>query len=94
MLPRETGFFQGPKPILLSETKIDDVAVMIIGSDKKHSQIEFGAHQVFVTLFIAFWLVYLIELTTKNAMPCVRVFDDPLGYPVLTSRVAVSKHHS
>ncbi len=46
LLPRETGFFQGPKPILLSETKVDDAAVLIVGSDRKASQIEFGAHQV------------------------------------------------
>jgi len=31
---------------LLSETAVDDAAVMIVGTDRKHSQIEFGAHQV------------------------------------------------
>ena len=31
---------------MLSETAEDDAAVMILGSDRKHSQIEFGAHQV------------------------------------------------
>ena len=45
-LPREQGFFAGPKPMLLSETAVDDAAVMIVGADRKHSQIEFGAHQV------------------------------------------------
>ena len=45
-LPREQGFFDGPKPMLLSETANDDAAVMIVGADRKHSQIEFGAHQV------------------------------------------------
>jgi hypothetical protein len=45
-LPREQGFFSGPKPMLLSETAVDDAAVMIVGADRKHSQIEFGAHQV------------------------------------------------
>jgi hypothetical protein len=45
-LPREKGFFAGPKPMLLSETAVDDAAVMIVGADRKHSQIEFGAHQV------------------------------------------------
>jgi len=46
MLPREQGFFDGPKPMLLSETAVDDAAVMIVGADRRHSQIEFGAHQV------------------------------------------------
>ena len=32
--------------MLLSETAVDDAAVMIVGADRKHSQIEFGAHQV------------------------------------------------
>ena len=32
--------------MLLSETAVDDAAVMIVGTDRKHSQIEFGAHQV------------------------------------------------
>ena len=45
-MPREKGFFEGNRPILLSETAEDDAAVMILGSDRKHSQIEFGAHQV------------------------------------------------
>jgi hypothetical protein len=45
-LPREKGFFAGPKPMLLSETAVDDAAVMIVGADRKHSQIEFGAAQV------------------------------------------------
>jgi hypothetical protein len=45
-LPREQGFFSGPKPMLLSETAVDDAAVMIFGADRKHSQYEFGAHQV------------------------------------------------
>eukprot|EP00961_Rhodomonas_salina_P076137 1021929-Rhodomonas_salina.1 len=45
ILPRERGFFDGPQPILLSETKMDDAALLIVGSDKKASQIEFGAHQ-------------------------------------------------
>ena len=45
-LPREQGFFSGPKPMLLSDTAVDDAAVMIFGADRKHSQYEFGAHQV------------------------------------------------
>jgi ATP-dependent exoDNAse (exonuclease V) beta subunit len=45
-LEREKGFFDGPKPVLLTETNVDDAAVLIVGSDKQSSQIEFGAHQV------------------------------------------------
>ena len=45
-LPREKGFFHGPKPLLLTETNVDDAAVLIVGADKQSSQIEFGAHQV------------------------------------------------
>ena len=45
-MPRERGFFEGHRPILLSGTAEHDAAVMILGSDRKHSQIEFGAHQV------------------------------------------------
>ena len=45
-LPRERGFFDGPKPMLLAETNDDDATVMIVGADRKHKKIEFGAHQV------------------------------------------------
>ena len=31
---------------MLSDTAEHDAAVMILGSDRRHSQIEFGAHQV------------------------------------------------
>ncbi len=46
ILPRERGFFDGPKPLLLTHTNVEDAAVLIVGSDQKRSQIEFGAHQV------------------------------------------------
>ena len=39
-LPRERGFFDGPSPICLLETSVEEAAVMIVGSDKKQSQIE------------------------------------------------------
>jgi superfamily I DNA/RNA helicase len=45
-LPRESGFYQGPKPILLTETSPESATIMIVGSNKKASQIEFGASQV------------------------------------------------
>ncbi len=39
-LPRERGFFDGPPPMCLLETSVEEAAVMIVGSDKKQSQIE------------------------------------------------------
>ena len=44
----ERGFFDGPKPVLLTETDISDAAVLILGNDKGAGQIEFGAHQVII----------------------------------------------
>ncbi|EKX52227.1 hypothetical protein GUITHDRAFT_102129 [Guillardia theta CCMP2712] len=46
LLPRERGFFDGPKPILLDTTSVEDATLLIMGSDKVTSRIEFGAHQV------------------------------------------------
>lgn len=45
-LARDQGHFNGPKPQLLTETGIDNLAILLVGSDRAHSQIEFGAHQV------------------------------------------------
>jgi hypothetical protein len=39
-LPRERGYFDGPLPVWLLETSVEEAAVMIVGSDKKASQIE------------------------------------------------------
>jgi hypothetical protein len=39
-LPRERGFFNGPKPKLLISSNAEDAIVMIAGRDKKPSQIE------------------------------------------------------
>jgi hypothetical protein len=41
-LPRERGFFDGPLPMCLLETSVEEAAVMIVGSDRKQSQIEYG----------------------------------------------------
>ena len=45
-LEKDRGHFDGPKPVLLKDTTTDDLAMMLMGSDPAHSQIEFGAHQV------------------------------------------------
>lgn len=44
-LAKDRGHFNGPKPQILTETSTDDLAILLVGSDKTHSQIEFGAHQ-------------------------------------------------
>ena len=44
-LEKDRGHFDGPKPVLLRDTTTDDLAMMLMGSDPAHSQIEFGAHQ-------------------------------------------------
>lgn len=43
-LPRERGFFAGPPPMLLEGTP-DDAVVLLVGSDRSASGLEFGAHQ-------------------------------------------------
>lgn len=45
-LPRERAFFPGPAPLLLRSFNEDDLAILVSGSDKAASQVEFGAHQV------------------------------------------------
>ena len=44
-LPREKAFFTGPSPVLLSSLTSDDLTFLLLGSDPKTSQVEFGAHQ-------------------------------------------------
>ncbi len=39
-LPREKGYFDGPLPTCLLETSLEEATVMIVGSDRKQSQIE------------------------------------------------------
>ncbi|KAK9842411.1 hypothetical protein WJX84_005751 [Apatococcus fuscideae] len=45
-LAREEAFFSGPLPLLLTALKLDDLAILLGGSDRASSQVEFGAHQV------------------------------------------------
>ena len=73
-LPRERGFFDGPKPMLLAETGLDDAAVMIVGADRKHSQIEFGAHQVLLVR----------NQSAKDKLP--KEFDRCLSMTILESK--------
>lgn len=45
-LPRERAFFDGPAPLLLNSFNEEDLAILVSGTDKATSQVEFGAHQV------------------------------------------------
>ena len=53
-MARERGFFEGHRPILLSETAEHDAAVMILGSDRKHSQ----AHILSLSLSLSLSLTH------------------------------------
>ena len=48
-LEKDRGHFNGPKPQLLTETSTDHLAILLVGSDRTQSQIEFGAHQATTT---------------------------------------------
>jgi len=45
-LEREKAFFSGPKPLLLNGIQNEDLTILVSGSDKATSNVEFGAHQV------------------------------------------------
>jgi tetratricopeptide (TPR) repeat protein len=74
VLPRESGFFHGPKPLMLLETKVDVATILIVGSDKKASQIEFGAHQV----------ILVRNQEAKETLP--EQFDGCLAMTILESK--------
>eukprot|EP00960_Hanusia_phi_P018931 557842-Hanusia_phi.AAC.1 len=74
VLPKERGFFLGPRPMLLKETDIDDIAMLILGADRKQSQIEFGAHQV----------ILVRSQEAKDRLP--HFFDGCLAMTVLEAK--------
>ncbi|KAI5944999.1 TPR and ankyrin repeat-containing protein 1 [Manis javanica] len=45
-LPRDSGLFDGPKPIVLESCSVSDLAILLRGNKRKTQPIEFGAHQV------------------------------------------------
>ena len=47
-LPRDQGMFVGPKPVLLLSCKFSDLALLLKGSRKEASTIEFGARQAII----------------------------------------------
>ncbi|KAI0224964.1 TPR and ankyrin repeat-containing protein 1 [Lamellibrachia satsuma] len=44
-LEKDCGLFEGPKPVLLESCSVSDLALLLRGSQRQTSQIEFGAHQ-------------------------------------------------
>ncbi|EPY78384.1 TPR and ankyrin repeat-containing protein 1 [Camelus ferus] len=45
-LTRDSGLFDGPKPIVLESCSVSDLAILLRGNKRKTQPIEFGAHQV------------------------------------------------
>ncbi|XP_029097639.1 TPR and ankyrin repeat-containing protein 1 isoform X3 [Monodon monoceros] len=45
-LPRDSGLFDGPRPIVLESCSVSDLAILLRGNKRKTQPIEFGAHQV------------------------------------------------
>eukprot|EP00118_Oscarella_pearsei_P013063 m.100990 g.100990 ORF g.100990 m.100990 type:complete len:2741 (+) comp37106_c0_seq1:120-8342(+) len=46
LLPRDNGLLKGPKPAYLETTRVDSLALMLMGNKRKTYKLEFGAHQV------------------------------------------------
>ena len=44
-LEKDCGLFEGPKPVLLESCSVSNLALLLRGSQRQTSQIEFGAHQ-------------------------------------------------
>ena len=52
-LPRDSGLFDGPRPIVLESCSVSDLAILLRGNKRKTQPIEFGAHQVsFMRLYV------------------------------------------
>lgn len=47
-LPPDFGLFDGPKPVLVEVTSVADLVLMLDGSKRETTRIEFGAHQVVI----------------------------------------------
>lgn len=47
-LPPDFGLFAGPKPVLMEVSSVSDLVLMLDGSKRETSRIEFGAHQVVI----------------------------------------------
>ncbi|KAK1735805.1 hypothetical protein QTG54_013511, partial [Skeletonema marinoi] len=47
-LPPDLGLFNGPKPVVMDVTSTEELVLMLDGSKRETSRIEFGAHQVVI----------------------------------------------
>lgn len=47
-LPPDLGLFDGPKPTIMEVNSTEDLVLMLDGSKRETSRIEFGAHQVVI----------------------------------------------
>ena len=47
-LPPDLGLFSGPKPVIMEVTSTEELVLMLDGSKRETSRIEFGAHQVVI----------------------------------------------
>lgn len=47
-LPPDFGLFPGPKPVIMEVSAVEDLVLMLDGSKRETSRIEFGAHQVVI----------------------------------------------
>lgn len=47
-LPPDLGLFKGPKPVIMEANTPDELVLMLEGSKRETSRIEFGAHQVVI----------------------------------------------
>eukprot|EP00985_Skeletonema_marinoi_P021962 scaffold13734_cov129-Skeletonema_marinoi.AAC.1 len=47
-LPPDLGLFNGPKPVVMDVTSTEELVLMLDGSKRESSRIEFGAHQVVI----------------------------------------------
>jgi superfamily I DNA/RNA helicase len=47
-LPPDFGLFPGPKPVIMEVSSVSDLVLMLDGSKRETSRIEFGAHQVVI----------------------------------------------
>jgi hypothetical protein len=47
-LPPDLGLFTGPKPVIMDTKSPEELVLMLDGSKRETSRIEFGAHQVVI----------------------------------------------
>lgn len=60
-LPRDKGFFDGPKPILVQSNMLNphDLGLLMHRNRRKNSRIKFGARQVCLFVLLLVWCVHI-----------------------------------